>query len=215
MSLLSKILDIVFPEYCKECGKPGSIICLACLQQAPFAPPTELPWCNARYHYQHPLVREAIWQLKYKNRRGLGRVLGTELHDIALEMLSEKMLFDGTQKPLIVPIPLSKHKIHTRGYNQSALLAHALKESAPRFYDIDTKVLRKLIETTPQARTRNRYERMHNIKGSFQVRNPDKIKKRLIVVVDDVTTTGATLREARRVLLSAGARYVYAVTVAH
>jgi ComF family protein len=215
MRLFSKILDIVFPEYCTVCGKSGSFVCRECLKDIPHAPPTELSWCSARYHYQHSLIRDAIWQLKYKNKRGLGKILGNALHDVVLETLSEKMLFDGTQKPLIIPIPLSPHKLRTRGYNQSALLARALKECDPTFYDLDTRALLKLHDTTAQARTRNKHERMHNIKGTFAVRRPQDIKKRFVLIVDDVTTTGATLREARRVLLSAGARYVYAVTVAH
>ena len=76
-------------------------------------------------------------------------------------------------------------------------------------------VLIKPQETEHQARIHNRSARLKNIVGSFSVKNEELIKNKNIILIDDITTTGATLTEAKKVLKHAGARKIIAFTVAH
>jgi ComF family protein len=114
---------------------------------------------------------------------------------------------------LIIPIPIGRARLRTRGYNQSSLLARPLAKILNR--KIATGILVKTKQTKKQGTTKNKLERVHNIEGSFSVKNSDQIKNRNVILVDDITTTGTTLFEARKILLQAGARNVVAVTVAN
>ncbi len=69
--------------------------------------------------------------------------------------------------------------------------------------------------TKAQSKTKSRKERLVNVKNSFVVRKAEKIKGKNIIIFDDVTTTGATLKEAKKVLKKAGAKKVYFMTMAH
>jgi competence protein ComFC len=82
-------------------------------------------------------------------------------------------------------------------------------------HSLENKVLMKTKETRSQVCVKNRAERLRNIRGSFCVRNAEKIKGKNILIVDDVTTTGATLAEAKKVLRKSGAKSVMCITLAH
>jgi predicted amidophosphoribosyltransferase len=80
---------------------------------------------------------------------------------------------------------------------------------------LEKNVLVKIEDTEHQARIKDRNVRLKNLAGTFAVKNPELIAKKNIILIDDVTTTGATLNEARRTLKKSGARKVIAFTVAH
>ena len=114
--------------------------------------------------------------------------------------------FDG-----IIPIPLHPTRLREGGFNQAQLLAQGLSESVnvPHWPDV-------LIRSRPtryQALLKEK-DRWTNIHGAFRIRNPQKVIKKSVLLVDDLFTTGATLSEAASVLRRAGARKVYALTAA-
>ena len=80
---------------------------------------------------------------------------------------------------------------------------------------LEKNILIKPKETEHQARIKDRRERLKNLIGSFAVKNGEKIKNKNIILIDDITTTGATLSEARKILKQYGARRIIAFTVAH
>jgi ComF family protein len=98
-----------------------------------------------------------------------------------------------------------------RGYNQAELLAKNVSVAAGTPFD--TSVLKRKSSPSRQVVTRTRAERLRNQKGTFRVTS--NVEGKDIILIDDVTTTGSTLLEARRVLLDAGARSVIAITIAH
>lgn len=98
-----------------------------------------------------------------------------------------------------------------RGYNQAELLAEKLSEKI--FTPLRSDILAKIRNTTSQTELAGR-ERLFNMKNSFGVLKPDAIKNKKIILVDDITTTGATLSEAARVLKETGAREVIGLVVA-
>jgi ComF family protein len=145
----------------------------------------------------------AIRRLKYQHRPDLGRPLGSLLRRACRDA--------GRTADVVLPVPLHARRLVARGYNQAALLgAHLAIELGAR---VDPNVLIRCADTPPQADL-GRSERMANLAGAFSVVRPGRVQGRTIALVDDVTTTGATLDACRRALLSAGARRVECFVVA-
>ena len=124
-------------------------------------------------------------------------------------------LRDTDVKPdIIMPVPLARRRLFQRGYNQATLLARPIARAYGVPIDYDS-VSRKYRENMGHKTSAQRAKNIHNV---FTVRNPEKIKGKKILLVDDVMTTGATFNELHRVLTAAGAAAVYGVTfcrVAH
>ncbi len=138
------------------------------------------------------------------------------LYSHILEELSDLSVMENFTDVILIPIPLSKKRLHERGYNQAELICSELIKLDKNInlrYSVD--VLIKIKETEHQARIKDRRVRLKNLTGSFGVRNENLIKNRNIILIDDITTTGATLNEAKKVLKLSGARKVIAFTVAH
>jgi ComF family protein len=113
-----------------------------------------------------------------------------------------------TAADLIVPVPLHPRRLRQRGFNQALLLAHAFSE-AP----LGREAVVRVRHTVPQVELKPK-ERRDNVKGAFGVPDPALVKGKNILLLDDVYTTGATVRECAKVLLKAGARRVDVLTVA-
>lgn len=209
------LIDLLFPNYCLGCHQRGFYICPSCLEKID-KPNREISkniW--SVFDYRDPLIRKAIWELKYYHRYQLAYQLGVLLYNYSLEKLS--FLAKETSDPVIViPIPMSRRKQWKRGYNQAFHIARGFCEKInPNTVSLEKNILIKKIKTPPQAKIKNKYSRIKNVQGSFKVKNKDKIKGKTILIIDDVVTTGATVKEAGRVLKKAGAKKIYAFTLAH
>ncbi len=136
------------------------------------------------------------------------------LVDILLEELSEREVLNNFTSPLLVSIPSTKDHIYKRGYNPSEVITKEISGLTLIPY-IPNIILKS--RHTPAQKTLSRYERLKNVKNSMSIntRHQDKIKNRCVIVIDDIMTTGATLKEAKRVLLKAGARKIMGVVLAH
>jgi competence protein ComFC len=164
--------------------------------------------------YRHPLVEAAIWELKYRKSRHSQKILGMLLYQEIIAEISEKMLLENFERPLIVPIPLSRKRLRERGFNQSKLLVEELVrlDSGNTFEHSDALVKNR--HTPPQTRLA-KTQRIENLKGCFAVTDKKKVCGRNIILIDDVVTTGSTLSKARNTLLKAGAKKVICFAVAH
>jgi competence protein ComFC len=112
---------------------------------------------------------------------------------------------------LMVPIPLSKTKLRKRGYNQAEILAKSLSK---RFFFPVENILKRVKDTKTQV-GKSSVDRKLNIKDAFSLKNQkSKIKNQNIFLIDDVVTTGSTLKEAAKVLKRAGAKKVIGLTLA-
>jgi ComF family protein len=154
-------------------------------------------------------LRGLIHLLKYENVTSAARPLGRMLAD-AIDELRPTC---GDSKPLLVPVPLHKGRLRTRGFNQAEAIARAAARQFPGTLEIASGVLVRHRETISQVGL-SREERIENMHDAFRVTALERVKGRNVIVVDDVMTTGTTLSECARVLKRAGAERVWAATVA-
>lgn len=211
-------LDLFFPLVCLGCQKKGQIICQNCQRKIPLVQRETEKDIIALYDYRDPIIKKLIWHLKYYHHPMIGQKLGEILYDELIEELAEIMIFTKGQKILVIPVPISKHKTKVRGYNQALKIAEGFISQANKqelFFEIGSGIVTKIIETIPQAHIKNRSKRLSNIVGVYLVTNKTMIKGRTIIIIDDVTTTGGTIKEIMKILKKAGARKVIGLTLAH
>ena len=206
--LLRSALDVLFPVRCIGCGGSGAYLCEACLTRvkppAPEAPPEGGPLANVLTPFAYEgVARDAVRLLKYRGLRALAP-------EMARPMARELAL--AVPPPFtLVPVPLHPARRRERGFNQAELLAREIARvlDAP----LALGVLRRVENTPPQVRTATAAERLRNVRAAFAAPHPPD--GGTLILVDDVTTTGATLSSAARALLSAGASRVYGLAFAH
>ncbi len=216
-TITKAILDIIFPVYCLSCQKSGKNLCLECLSTFPSAERECAKWIFPVFDYRHPPIKRAVWLLKYKGKKDLAGTFAEILYGHMLQELADLKVMQNFNEPLLIPIPIDKKRRRERGFNQAELICEYLvKLDLNTKFKLEKNILVKVKDTGHQARIENRSTRLKNIIGSFA---SSEVKKELqgknIILIDDVTTTGATLSEAKKVLKKAGARKVIAFTVAH
>ncbi len=216
-TIITRFLDFLFPLSCAGCGAVGALVCSACVEK--LSPAKDVPeGILSFFDYRNNIVRRGIWELKYRGTYGWADVFGALVHERLLEELADAELYGGFENPLIVPVPLAEKRLRERGYNQALLIVRALTlkvkgEGAPSF-TISEHALTRIRETPKQMEIKNRKERLLNMVSAFSA-NANIVREKNVLVVDDVSTTGATLRACRDALLAAGARKVILVSVAH
>lgn len=225
MNAVNKILEFLFPTRCLNCRARGRHLCLRCLEAIPPNEEIMRPYIIAPLSYHYPVLRKAIWHLKYRDKKRIAEDLAGILYDRLLEELSDLEAFEDFRNPVLIPIPLSKKRLRERGYNQAEIIAREIIKKSDRsrtptavgekIFTLITNVLYKIKDTPTQVSIKDREKRLQNLRGTFAVKNSGLIKDRNIILVDDVTTTGATIDEAKKVLEKSGARKVIALTVAH
>lgn len=155
--------------------------------------------------YKNPAVEDCIRALKYDGSSRSSKLLAEALSDYLREEIAQAKSF-SPRSILLIPIPLHKTRKRERGFNQ---IESVLEKLPKEFRDgtLATFALRALVrirETKQQTRLA-RAERLQNMTGAFSVPNVEDVRDAHIFLIDDVTTTGATLAEAARPLLNAGA----------
>jgi ComF family protein len=226
------LLDVVFPRICCGCDEriveQGRIVCSRCeramrplrspvcprcgAEDAPLSAAGRCPLCprgeiffeaaRAATLYAGP-ARAVVERLKYRAR--------TEYADAIVPLMLRTFAEHYAQIPFdgVVPVPLHRTRRRERGYNQSELLARGLAQ------ELALPVLSaSLVRTrpTPSQTRLGRQAREKNVRGAFEVRIPDSVAGKALLLVDDVCTTGATLNECARVLRAHGARIVCALS---
>ncbi|MEK7764643.1 MAG: phosphoribosyltransferase family protein, partial [bacterium] len=162
--------------------------------------------------YAAPAVQALVKALKYEGRRDAALPLAT----LIKEQLALLLPVTGAPRapfPL-VPVPLHRSRERTRGFNQSFLIADALGRLLPGAVAIAPGLLLRERRTVSQTECADRLARERNVAGGFAVPNPERVRGKTVILVDDVCTSGATAREAARELRKAGAAVVIAATAA-
>lgn len=225
------ILDLVYPPRCLVCREFGSeILCAACRDDFyPLEPPlcsrcgdmiasTPIGQCvpcqNTVYYFHKAraagrydgALRRAILALKYGSRRKLAEPLGRYLAEY---LRSDN--YDGLNSDIIVPVPLHPSRQRDRGFNQSALLAHAVGRTLDLPVAIDA--LKRIRKTRPQVGL-TIAERTKNVSGAFRVADHSVVTGKSVLLIDDVLTTLNTVDECARMLAAAGVRRIDVAGVA-
>lgn len=191
--------------FCLCCGRffdgaGDPHLCANCLESRP---PFTRHRSGARYD---GVVKDLILLYKYRGFEVLSGVLA----DFLIRSLGrEEDLWSGVEA--VVPVPLHPDKEKSRGFNQARLLAKRLarQKNIPLMKGRLVKVRPTAAQTSLKAR-----ERETNLKGAFQVKRGAGLEGKIVLLVDDVYTTGSTIRECSRALKKAGVKEVRAVTVA-
>lgn len=207
-TFITRFLDFLFPLSCAGCGAAGMLVCRACaekLSPAHTAPDGVLSF----FDYRDEIIRRGIWELKYRGKHAWAEVFGRLLNERLLEEIADRALLEGFRDPLVMPVPLAKKRLSEREYNQAALIAEHLSSGEMAAFG-----LARIRETPRQMEIKNRAKRLENVKDAF-LADPRIVRGRNIIVLDDVATTGATLRACRDALVAAGAQQVLLVSVAH
>jgi len=207
-NLFNYILNTIFPTECLSCGTKGPDICDICILN--ILPPKEqnYPWITSLGNYHDEIIRKIMWHIKSQPNNRAAKILANAFGD---------MIKNRPEHPIswiLVSIPINKQRFRERGYNQSELLAKSFSKA----FNLTTlSILIKIHHTKKQGTSKTREERMENITNSFGVykKSQELIKNKNIILIDDITTTGSTLIEARDVLLRAGAQKVLAFTIAN
>jgi ComF family protein len=225
--LFDGVLDIAYPPICLCCEafitQKNELVCKRCWERAvqfdyPFCAicrevlekNINCSQCSGEYslpvfalgHFTEPL-NEIVHRLKYYGYKKLADDLAVRL----LELYADKMKTLGLDA--IVPIPLHSYREKKRGFNQAALLSDILGRGLG--VPVDHKSLVKVKRTRDQTRLNPR-QREENIKGAFKIFG-EELNNRRVMIIDDVITTGATIREAHKMLTEVDARIVaYCVT---
>ncbi|HZO89480.1 MAG TPA: ComF family protein [Chthonomonadaceae bacterium] len=201
------------PPFCDRCGVPvpaGEIVCAACAvgPEPPFA------WSQALGAYHGPL-RRAIHRLKYDGKTALalplGRLLAASLDNPPTLLLPPSHPADHPAFDVVVPVPLHPTRLCQRGFNQAERIAYVLAQE--RNWTLDSGGLRRIRPTRSQTSLAPA-DRAANVQGAFVARTPFHFANQSVLLVDDVLTTMATVREAARVLKEAGAARVCVVALA-
>lgn len=228
------LLDLLFPKFCVQCRKFGSYICPDCFARIAFLEGGFCTGCQkaAIGGLTHPgckttlalegvfsslaytgIVKKLVYQFKYKPHLTNLQII---LTDLLYEGLIQKEVFYKLlrEETILVPIPLFGRKKNKRGYNQAELLAKGLGQKlGSEVLDI----LQRIKNTKTQVGL-SQLERKENIKDAFAVKK--SYQKQLkqyqqVFLVDDVVTSGATLKEAAKLLKRAGVSKVWGITLAH
>jgi len=210
------LLDILFPTKCLGCGTKNEILCNNCMVQIRTAERETDTNILAVFDYRDPLIRKAIWELKYHHKRYLGEKLGQLLYEFFIEDISDMKIDVSGRSIYVIPTPISNKKTKMRGYNQALAIAKGFCNWAEiGVFELKDKVVIKKIDNIPQAKISSRKRRLENVRGVFEIKNSEIIKGRTIIIIDDVTTTGGTIAEIMRILKKAGAKKVIGFAVAH
>ena len=164
------------------------------------------------FYYKDALVRKIIWEIKYKKNKQLAFSCA-ELTAKSIDQVLKKNSILPNDVSL-VPIPISSRRLRKRGYSQTELVAERIQKFLPYSISYVPNILKRTKDSPSQTK-KTATERRKNIKGCFSVIDGTKIKNKVVIVFDDVVTTGATIEEAYNVIKKYHPRDVFFVTLAH
>lgn len=213
MKLWNALLDLLYPPRCTFCHcfvKSSAVaICDNCRKNLPYTTnggrqkADFVTVCVSPLYYEDD-VRESLLRYKFHGATGYAKAYAPLIADCIREHLDQE--YD-----LITWVPLSRKRLHRRGYDQARLLAEAV---ATELDTMAVGTLKKIRNTAAQSQTGSAEKRRANISGAYRVMNPALVADKRILLIDDIVTTGSTLSECARTLGLAGAERVICAAVA-
>ena len=213
IKIFDYILSLIYPPKCVFCGTviDKSDICEECEKTLPYTKGESIyqkfPFvdkCISPLYYKD-YVRRAVLRFKFAGCSSYSRRLGGIMSECAENNL------DCGSIDMVSCIPLSRKRMHDRGYNQAELLAKEISKKVGVEY---LPTLKKIRHNTAQSTIKDSKQRAANVIGAYRVIDAEEVKGKYILLVDDVVTTGSTVSECARILKKSGAKAVYCVTLA-
>ncbi len=209
---LADFVSLLFPELCQACKANlvagEELICTECRYSLPFTnfhfKPDNMVaqqfWGKINVEAAYALcyfvkggrLQHLMHQFKYKGVKKIGNLLG----NIAGDQLALNAVFKTAE--VIIPVPLHKSRLRKRGYNQSMFFAEGIAEKLHIPVSENNLVRARATETQTH---RSRFSRFQNMQEVFMVSDPEKLKNKHVLLVDDVITTGSTLEACGAELL--------------
>lgn len=196
-----KLLPYLKGDLCLHCSEPitgSGKYCLYCKGKK-----FECAKIISPFEYDG-IAKKLIVGLKYENKKFYAECLSTFM---ASSFLKELLPCD-----IVTCVPLCDKRLKERGYNQADILAKLFAQKINAEYN---STLLKRVKDTPTQTKLSQTERRKNMIDAFKVVDKKSVKDKIIVLIDDVYTTGATTSECAKKLNKAGAKCVYAVTAGH
>lgn len=206
MKIFDGFNELLFPEegICLFCGSEGedikNYICNYCRDNMEYLNrevDLDSPYLGKAVYslFYNEFIREKIYLYKYENYGYLYKPLG----EILIKTIYEKNLTENID--IITYVPIHRRRKAIRGYNQSELIAKYVSKSLD--IPLSREKLIRVKNTKPQNKL-NRYDRIKNIEGVFKIVDSIEFENKEILIIDDITTTGATIKECAQVLLEEG-----------
>ena len=224
--MIKDFLSLLYPAKCAGCETPleygEKSICTSCRIHLPR---THFEYCAGNFverlfwskapvkrataHYffrKSSFLQRIMHQFKYHGNQQIGITLGRWMgHELAQD-------YTFRQAEVIIPIPLHPTKLKSRGFNQAELIGAGVNTQLPHAELLNYAIVRNT--ATSSQTKKNVWERNENVNAIFSCPDPDLIKNRRILLLDDVITTGSTAISAVNELVKAGSREVNVATLA-
>ena len=224
MNLLKKfnqlILDVFFPPVCLTCrqnlnkDEKPQLVCDRCFQTIVIhryfkKQPSFI--LGAAADYQNEVVRQLIHYFKYEEFIAAAEPLGK----IMIQYLeNSRLLEEAANFDLIIPLPLHPNRQRRRGFNQSEKLAQIINQKLN--LPIENQAFIRVKNTLPQMGLENKKQRKENIKDAFAIKakHGETLKDKSIILIDDIFTSGATIKQAVKILKQAGVKKIIVLVAA-
>ena len=197
----NEVLYLFYPpsNKCISCGEDFIGLCPLCESSIKRAYSIEKNYYS--YAYYNGVMKNLILSFKYKKKFFSGKILS----DFLVELIDENNIeADG-----ILFVPMSKKSLKKRGFNQCEILAKEVSEVK------GIPIYRSLVKVkeTKEQKTLSKYDRYENIKNAFRILKEEDIKDKVLILIDDVITTGSTLKECEKILIDYGAKEIKVLTL--
>lgn len=220
-AVVRSVIDFVYPPYCIAChsllNETERLMCENCWHQLPGIDENldlmaeirsksgaEIYFSKVIAIWEFsPHIQTIIHHLKYQNFQ----ILAGRIGRVMAERIKKMSLFP--EQTILVPIPLHQTRLRERGYNQSALLCNVI--AAETGLSVREQILERIRYTESQTKLMAT-DRIKNVENAFKVNTAVEIKDKIIILVDDVITTGATINACAKELVANGAGTVYIVS---
>lgn len=215
--MLNELLTLLFPEHCINCKKSGNTLCAICERTITTKPIALSGTTATLFNYKQPLVKKAIWALKYHHKRSLAVYFGTALYREFFKQLTHghKKI---REEIILIPIPAHKKANAVRGYNHTEAIALAIDRCAKEDHlplSVRSDILMKKRENERQVETEGRAGRIKNVENIFGIEHGEDLAGKTVIIIDDVITTGATMNDARRAIKEWKPKRILSIAVAH
>lgn len=225
-------LDLFFPKFCFGCGMVGSYICLKCQKNLDYLKQNRCLYCQqpslfglthstcieengidgsmAIFHYNN-LLKKIVKNFKYRLAVAVWKEFCLLVSPERLSKINFYNRITKGQKTFLQPIPLHNKRLKERGFNQAQYVSIFFQ----RFINLPiADTLIRVKETKPQAQFYNQSLRLANMKNAFKIREGSNLRKTNFILIDDLLTSGNTVKAAAATLKQAGAGRIFVLTLA-